>query len=132
MKNVMMMLAVVAVVGLVFGVAVGQERVPANNTPAPEKPAPNPSMTGTISKVDGDKVILTFKAGQNADVKAGETITVTVVTDKKTDVTLDGKIVKVSDLKEGQKATVTYAKSEVKDNTSITMTAIKLEATSAK
>ena len=126
MKNAMMMLAIVAVVGLVFSVAMGdnpqQQPIGGGVAPAGEKPVFTPSMSGTITKVDGEKVTLQIP-GRGTD----KGVDFIFVTDSKTDVTLDGKIVKVSDLKEGQKAVVSYTTDKDK-----TMTATKLEATSAK
>jgi len=113
MKNVMMM-AIVAVIGLVFGVAMGDEK------PAAFKYA------GILFKVDGDKVVL--KMGRDPL----QTYQATLMTNSKTEVTLDGKAAKLSDLKEGQAAVVTYVRGAAKEGEEPPLTATKIEATSEK
>ena len=137
MKNAMTMLAVVAVVGLAFGVAVGESpnssQIGQVRPPLAPAATTLPAMTGTISKVDGEKVSLKIpgRARAGSDGKEAEPMEVTFVTDSKTEITLDTKAAKVSDLKEGQKAAVTYTYAAVKPGEKAIFTASKIEATSA-
>ena len=77
-------LVCLAVVGLVGGMVLGQD-----TTSRPAR-----GLRGTIVKVDGANVVVKTMARPNADAKE-----VTVVTDEKTVVTLDGKPAKLADLK---------------------------------
>jgi hypothetical protein len=113
MKNLMMM-AIVAVVGLVCGVALHGEE------PAVFKYA------GTIAKVDGAKVILTMGRAPLQTYQA------TLMTDSKTEVTLDDKAAKLTDLLEGQAAVVTYIRGAAKQGEEPPLTATRIEATSGK
>jgi hypothetical protein len=113
MKNVTMM-AIVAVIGLVFGVATGGEEPPALK------------YAGTIAKVDGNKLVLKFGR------EPMQTHRETLVTDGKTEVTLDGKAAKLADLQEGQAAVVTYIRGAAKQGEKPTQTATKIEVISGK
>ena len=85
-------------------------------------------MTGSISGIAREKVMLKFVAGKNSDFREGQVVEFTFVTDSKTSLTLDGKAARLSDLKEGQKAVVTY----ITDKDGTTMTAVEIKATSAR
>lgn len=85
MKRTMMLLGIVAVVGLVAGTVLSQEAAPA-------------PLKGTVVKVDAPKVV----------VKVGDK-EVTVTTDDKTAVVVDGKEAKLADLKAGMPVAVTPA-----------------------
>jgi hypothetical protein len=88
------LLAVTAVVGLVFGVAFSGD--------SESKPATKPAtLVGKVVKVDGEKVVV---RPDQKDAKE-----VTVATDAKTKVTIDGKEAKVAELKVNMTATVTPA-----------------------
>ncbi|MBI5723685.1 MAG: hypothetical protein HZA50_06995 [Planctomycetes bacterium] len=100
MKNVALMLAVVAVLGLVAGtVLVAQD--------APPKPEAKP-LVGKVAKAADDKGVLEVTPMKKP--KEGEKVeNVKVATDDKTVVTLDQKEAKVADLKEGYFVRVTPA-----------------------
>jgi hypothetical protein len=78
---------------------------------ADEKPADSP-LKGKVVKVDGTNVVVSTEVG-------GEKKEVTVATDDKTVVTVDGKDAKLADLKADMDVTITPA----------TGTATKIEAT---
>ena len=89
MKSVSKLLALMAVLSLI-GVA-----------QAADKPAKKPAgLKGEVVKVDGTNLVI--KAGTKGEVKE-----VTVATDDKTEVTVDGAAGKLADLKPGMKVGVT-------------------------
>jgi hypothetical protein len=90
MRIAALLLFVGAIMGIMVSQAVGQ-----GTEPTPTNPA---TLCGTVVKVDGANVVV--KAGGNE---------VTVVTDDKTVVTLDGKEAKVADLKADMHVVVTPA-----------------------
>jgi len=95
------------VAGLAVGAMVGAfnanaadpvKAVPPPTKPA--KPAKKAGLKGSVVKVDGTNLVIS--AGKKNDAKE-----VTVATDDKTVVTIEGKPAKVSDLKPGQKVLIT-------------------------
>ena len=85
-------LVFLGVVGLVGGIALGQATRPARG------------LRGQVVKVDGTNLVIKTMAGRGAEAKE-----VTVATDDKTVVTLDGKEAKLADLKAGTNVNVTPA-----------------------
>lgn len=125
MNKAIAWVAVVGIVALVAGVAMA-DREGGGGGPA----APSPlTAKGEITKVDGATVSVKL-TDLTLVPKDGKDIIKAFVTDDKTTVTLDDKAVKVSDLKEGQTVTVTYAMEKGKDG--LTYKASKIEAKSAK
>ncbi|MBI5723686.1 MAG: hypothetical protein HZA50_07000 [Planctomycetes bacterium] len=115
MKNVALMLAVVAVLGLVVGTVVVAQDAPKTDPPKADQPKP---LVGKVAKAADDKGVLEVTPFKR--VKEGEKVeNVKVATDDKTVVTLDGKEAKLADLKEGLFVKVTPAEG----------TATKIEAT---
>jgi len=84
---------------------------------ADEKPAEQKSLHGKVVKVDGTNLIVSVKERGAKEAKE-----VTVATDDKTVVTLDGKDAKLADLTAGMRVKVTPA----------TGTATKIEAKTPK
>ncbi|MBI5724247.1 MAG: hypothetical protein HZA50_09845 [Planctomycetes bacterium] len=111
MKNVALMLAVVAALGLVVGTIKAQQRNAPGSTDQPT------TLEGKITKVANDRGVLQVT---QKDAKESRRIGTT----DKTAVTIDGKEAKVADLKEGMAVTVTYAF----DGNSNHMVATKIEA----
>jgi hypothetical protein len=91
-KALKWVLVAVVVMGVV-GVAVAQD------APAKEKPK---VLRGTVVKVDGKNVVIMTRASKDAEAKE-----VTVVTDEKTKITIDGKEAKLEDLKKDMRVQVT-------------------------
>lgn len=91
MKNVALMLAVAAVLGLVVGTIIAEGD-------APKKEEHARPLVGKITKAADDKGVIevTPRAKEGEEAKA-----VQVATDDKTAVTIDQKEAKVADLKEG-------------------------------
>jgi hypothetical protein len=92
MRSAALLLFVGAILGIMVAQAVGQGTAPA---PTPTKPA---TLKGTVVKVEGTNVVVKA-AGKE----------VTVATNDKTMVTLDGNAAKVGDLKAGMHVVVTPA-----------------------
>jgi ribosomal protein L14E/L6E/L27E len=90
MKTWTKLVAILAIVALVSAV----------NAADPAKPAKAKRLRGQVIKVDGTNLVI--KSG-----KKGEEKEVTVATDAKTVVTIDGKDGKLADLKEGQRVQIT-------------------------
>lgn len=84
-------------------------------TPAKAEKASKKGLKGSVVKVDGTKLVIS--AGKKSDPKE-----VTVETDDKTVITVDGTAAKLADLKPGQKVTISPD----------TGTATKIEATAPK
>ena len=91
MKTWTKLLAVLAIVAMVSAVNA------ADDAPKPKK---NAGLRGKVVKVDGTNLVIT--AG-----KKGEEKEVTVATDAKTVVTIEGKEGKLADLTAGQRVVVT-------------------------
>src|SRR4051794_30499697 len=89
--------AVLAIVAMV-GVARAADDKPGDK-PA-DKPVAKKPLKGDVVKVDGSKLVIS--AGKKTDKKE-----VTVETNDKTVVTIEGKEAKLADLKAGQKVLVT-------------------------
>jgi len=68
-------------------------------TPAKAEKASKKGLKGSVVKVDGTKLVIS--AGKKSDPKE-----VTVETDDKTVITVDGAAAKLADLKPGQKVTI--------------------------
>jgi hypothetical protein len=84
-------------------------------TPAKADKASKKALKGSVVKVDGTKLVIS--AGKKSDPKE-----VTVETDDKTVITVDGTAAKLADLKPGQKVTISPDSG----------TATKIEATAPK
>jgi hypothetical protein len=110
MKQVMAMLAVLAVAGMVYALDGGA--VLKTTTVATSQPA---MMAGAFVKVDGAKMTVTVK-------EAGKAVEKTVLTTDKTTVTVGGKEGKLADLKEGMLVKVTL------DSAAAEPTATKIDA----
>jgi hypothetical protein len=106
MKAWTKLLAVLTIVSMVSVVGAADK---------PAKADKKATLKGSVVKVDGTNLLI--KAG-----KKGEEKDVTVATDDKTVIMVDGKEAKLADLKEGQKVTISPE----------TGTATKIEAKAAK
>src|SRR3954469_10031516 len=82
----------------VFAVALMTAAVPAAEKPA--KAAKKAGLKGSVVKVDGTKLVIS--SGKKAEAKE-----VTVETNDKTVITVDGVTAKLADLKPGQKVVIT-------------------------
>jgi len=89
------LMALVAVLCIV-GVALAAEEAP--------KKAPR-GIFGKIASVDGANIVVEKRVSRDSK----ETTKVTVVTDDKTEITLDGNAAKIGDLKEGMFVMITPA-----------------------
>ena len=83
----------------VLAIAMMTTAAPAQDKPEKKK-AKKPTLQGTVVKVEGNKLVVL--AGKKADAKE-----VTVETDDKTVVMVEGQAAKLADLKAGQRVTVT-------------------------
>ena len=92
MKHWTKLLAVLAITLTTATVAPAQDK--------PEKKAKKPGLSGTVVKVDGGKLVVS--TGKKAQAKE-----VTVETDDKTVVMVEGQTAKLADLKPGQRVTIT-------------------------
>jgi hypothetical protein len=100
----------------VLALAVMTATVPAADKPAKAaKGEKKATLKGSIVKVDGNKLVIS--AGKKSDAKE-----VTVETDDKTEITVEGQPAKLADLKPGQRVVVTPE----------TGTATKIEVPKAK
>ena len=99
MKSWTKLIAVLTLVTLI-GAAAGT--VQAADPAAPAKPAKvkKPGIKGDVVKVDGNKLVI---SSGKKDAKAE----LTIATDDKTVVMIEGKEAKLTDLKPGQKVTIT-------------------------
>ncbi|MBI5724248.1 MAG: hypothetical protein HZA50_09850 [Planctomycetes bacterium] len=115
MKNVALMLAVVAVLGLVVGTVMAQQRNAPGGVNQPT------TLEGKVAKAVDDKgvLVVTPKQGREGETRK-------FVTNDKTAVTIDEKEAKVADLKEGMAVTVTYSVNQQ------TLVAAKIEAKKAE
>jgi hypothetical protein len=94
-------LALVAMVGAFNTYAADPAPTPPPAKPdKPAKPAKKAGLKGSVVKVDGNNLVIS--AGKKTDAKE-----VTVATDDKTVVTIEGKPGKLADLKPGQKVVIT-------------------------
>ena len=84
----------------VLALAVMTAAVPAADKSAKAAKAKKAGLKGSVVKVDGSKLVIS--AGKKSDAKE-----VTVETDDKTVVTVEGQPAKLADLKPGQKVVVT-------------------------
>lgn len=91
-------LALVAMVGAFNARAADPAPTPAPTKPA--KPAKKAGLKGSVVKVDGSNLVIS--AGKKTEAKE-----VTVATDDKTIITIEGKPGKLADLKPGQKVVIT-------------------------
>lgn len=96
--KLMAALAIAATVGA-FNANAADPAAPAKPD-KPAKAAKKAGLKGSVVKVDGNNVVIS--AGKKNDVKE-----VTVTTDDKTVVTIEGKPAKLADLKPGQKVVIT-------------------------
>jgi hypothetical protein len=106
MKNWTKMMAALAL-AVIVGAYNANAADPAKpDAPAkPDKPAKpakakKDQIKGSVVKVDGSTVVIS--AGKKTEAKE-----VTIATDEKTVVTIEGKAAKLADLKPGQKVTIT-------------------------
>lgn len=99
MKNIALMLASVAVLGLAVGTILAD--VAPDPYPRPQK---SQSMYGTIAKAADEKGSLEVMPKDEKNGKTARKFT----TNEKTAVTVDGKEAKVADLKEGMTVKITY------------------------
>jgi hypothetical protein len=94
-------LALGAMVGAFNANAADPAPTPAPTKPdKPAKPAKKAGLKGSVVKVDGNNVVIS--AGKKTEAKE-----VTVATDDKTVITIEGKPGKLADLKPGQKVVIT-------------------------
>ena len=115
MKAWTKLLAVFAVAVMSFSAV---PAMAADDKPATPEKADKPAkkgLKGSVVKVDGTKLVIS--AGKKSDPKE-----VTVETDDKTVITVDGAAAKLADLKPGQKVTISPDSG----------TATKIEATAPK
>jgi hypothetical protein len=91
-------LALVAMVGAFNARAADPAPTPPPAKPA--KPAKKAGLKGSVVKVDGSNLVIS--AGKKTEAKE-----VTVATDDKTVITIEGKPGKLADLKPGQKVVIT-------------------------
>jgi hypothetical protein len=82
----------------VFAIAAMTAAVPAADKPE-TKAKKNAGLRGTVVKVDGNKLVIS--SGKKAEAKE-----VTVETDDKTVVTVEGATAKLADLKPGQRVVI--------------------------
>jgi hypothetical protein len=81
----------VLILALAMGLGVSAVRADDATPPPATKPAHKPALRGKISKVDGDKITVTARGGQDTEV----------TTDSDTKFMLDGQPATLADAKEG-------------------------------
>jgi len=92
LRNVLLAVVILGLIGVAQAQVQGKQKA---------KGEKKPSVSGVVVKVEGEKLVVKVAP------KGGDAKEVTVTTDNKTKVTLDGKKAALGDLKEGMKVKVT-------------------------
>lgn len=119
MKFAMQLLCVLAAIGMLSSLVLAADAAPGGKDKAKADPAKTTSVSGKILSVQGGKIMFSAKAGTG-----GGSTSVTVMTNEKTSVSIDGKVSRVGDLKPNMNATATVD-NNTKVATSIMVTAEK-------